>query len=31
MKDEISDDMMQSFNQQYGKLEALLEKRHKAN
>ena len=31
MKDELSDEMMNSFNQQYGKLEALLEKRHKAN
>eukprot|EP00435_Cladocopium_sp_Y103_P055985 s1970_g18.t1 len=31
MKDDLSDSMMESFNQQYGKLEALLEKRHKAN
>ena len=31
MNDEISDEMMQSFNQQYGKLEALLEKRHKTS
>ena len=31
MKEELSGEMMQSFNQQYGKLEALLEKRHKTN
>eukprot|EP00435_Cladocopium_sp_Y103_P030690 s2118_g7.t1 len=27
----MKDEMMDSFNQQYGKLEALLEKRHKSN
>jgi len=31
MKEELSGEMMQSFNQQYGKLEALLEKRHKTS
>ena len=31
MKDEITGDMTQSFNQQFSKLEALLEKRHKTN
>ena len=31
MKEALSGEMMQSFNQQYGKLEALLEKRHKTN
>eukprot|EP00435_Cladocopium_sp_Y103_P057182 s772_g19.t1 len=31
MKDEITGDMTQSFNQQFTKLEALLEKRHKTN
>ena len=29
VKDELSNNMMNSFNQQYGKLEALLEKRRK--
>lgn len=31
MSDEFSNEMMKSFNQQYGRLEALLEKRHKTN
>ena len=31
MKEEITDEMMQSFDQQFSKLEALLEKRHKSN
>eukprot|EP00435_Cladocopium_sp_Y103_P044798 s2183_g12.t1 len=31
MKEELSGEMMNSFNQQYNKLEALLEKRHKTN
>ena len=30
-QDELSDEMMNSFQQQYGKLEALLEKRHKTD
>ena len=31
MKDEITDGLMQSFDQQFGKLEALLEKRQKSS